>query len=240
MFGLSLIFAAQMGLAQIGINNPDPKASLDIQATNPSTPTGQDGILIPRLADYPSTPAEKGQLIFLDGHPTQPDGFYYWDGTDWQSFIISSFSPVEDKAIYVFTGTGYTGSGGTTERTVIFNNRAAYDLTGFTLSSNQIRVGKKGKYLVSFNSALKKSVTPPAYRALYTYRIKVNGTTKMQTATSIPNEGVTATCVSTSDILELQEGDLITATVQKNDEGHSNNEYTGYGTNAITLTYLID
>jgi hypothetical protein len=239
-FGISLLALGSFSLAQIGINTSDPQSSLHIVPSNPSSPTGTDGVLIPRVSDYPSAPAGKGLLIFLDSHPTDSDGFYYWDGEDWKSFIIDSFNRNEEKEVYVFTGVGYSGTGGTGERTVYFTNSAGNDLTGFSVSNNQITIGKKGKYLVSFNSALKKGDSTPVYRATYNYKIKLNGSTQFEVSASIPNENESATGVSTSNIMDLDVGDVINVTVQKNNESHSHNLYTGYGTNAITLSYLID
>ncbi|WP_299098610.1 tail fiber domain-containing protein [uncultured Winogradskyella sp.] len=73
--------------AQVGIGNTDPKASLDITASNQAAPANTDGILIPRIDAFPSTNPtvdQKGMLVYLttfDG--TNPSGFYYWTGGAW-------------------------------------------------------------------------------------------------------------------------------------------------------------
>ena len=66
---LSLAFIFPVFIfGQIGINTTNPKAALDIKASNPSTPNNQDGILIPRVAVFPSTNPtadQNGMLLFL-------------------------------------------------------------------------------------------------------------------------------------------------------------------------------
>lgn len=69
--------------AQVGIGTVNPKALLDIEASNPLAPLSTDGILIPRINNFPvtnPTADQNGMLVFL----TQQVGvnrpnFYYWD-----------------------------------------------------------------------------------------------------------------------------------------------------------------
>lgn len=231
------ILAPMFSFAQVGIKTIAPSASLHVEPTSISSPTGMDGILIPKVKLFP-VPQAKGHTVFLFQHATLPDGFYYWDGTSWVSFL-SNYNRLYDDAIYVATGSGYSASGNT-ENTVLFSTLKAYDPTGFSVSGNQITVGKSGTYLVSFNSALKKTVgTVNENRAIYTYRIKKNGTTVLTTSNSLTNEGTTATSVALSGILGLVQNDVISVTIQKTTETGST-VYTGYGTNCITMTYLND
>lgn len=74
--------------AQVGINNTDPKASLDITASNVATPTNTDGILIARIDDFSlvnPTIDQDGMLVFVTGNGVPTRGFYYWDNgtTSW-------------------------------------------------------------------------------------------------------------------------------------------------------------
>ena len=70
--------------SQVGINTTSPNAALDIEASNSTSPSSSDGLLIPRIEAFPSTDpgfAQNGMLVYListDG-PNNP-GFYYWDG----------------------------------------------------------------------------------------------------------------------------------------------------------------
>lgn len=222
--------------AQVGIGTSNPQATLHLEPNNPFASTGKDGILIPKLNEFPAVAKAEGQTIFLENHSSLPDGFYYWDGQDWNSYLINNFDRSFDNSIYVATGEGYSGSG-TVERTVYFNRLKANNSSGFSVSGNSITIGKTGNYLVSFNSALKKTSTA-SYRATYTYRIKRGTTTLLTTSNSIPNEATTATSVALSGVLQLNAGDVINVTIQKNNESHSDDIYSGYGTNCLTFNYL--
>ncbi|MDC8001610.1 tail fiber domain-containing protein [Aequorivita todarodis] len=90
ILSIALVFFSLNLFAQVGINNTDPKATLDITASNIANPTTTDGILIPRIDDFPSIDplaAQDGMMVFVTGNGTPPKGFYYWDGSIsyWQS-----------------------------------------------------------------------------------------------------------------------------------------------------------
>ena len=69
--------------AQVGIGTTSPNGVLDIAASNTKTPSSTDGILIPRVDNFPASnpaSAQNGMMVFL----TTPDGtndvgFYYWN-----------------------------------------------------------------------------------------------------------------------------------------------------------------
>lgn len=69
--------------AQVGVGNTNPQAQLDISASSTSSPANDDGILIPRMSNFPSAPgaARDGMLIFYTGTAADGKGFYYWDQT---------------------------------------------------------------------------------------------------------------------------------------------------------------
>ncbi len=84
--------------AQVGINTIDPKAQLDITSSNEIAPGITDGILIPRIADFPAsnpTADQHGMMVFLNksqlGHL---EGFYYWNHTlgQWKPIIGDVFA----------------------------------------------------------------------------------------------------------------------------------------------------
>jgi len=86
-----LIFFSFSISAQVGIGNADPKAQLDISATNKEDPANIDGILIPRIDKFPlENPgiAQHGMLVFLGKDVNGfSSGFYYWNstGNKWKS-----------------------------------------------------------------------------------------------------------------------------------------------------------
>ncbi len=127
----TLFFSLFMGCilltnAQIGIGNTDPKASLDITATNVATPSNEDGILIPRVDNFPATNptiAQDGMMVFATGNSAPTKGFYYWDQTtttwnaftgaidaDWYEFGTTTPPNSINDNIYT-TGQVYIGDG---------------------------------------------------------------------------------------------------------------------------------
>lgn len=72
--------------AQVGIGNSDPKAQLDISATNKEEPARIDGILIPRIDKFPiENPGsdQHGMLVFLaKGVTGFSSGFYFWNANE--------------------------------------------------------------------------------------------------------------------------------------------------------------
>lgn len=70
-------------LAKIGINEPTPSAKLHITPSNTFAPNNTDGIIIPRVNNFPSTnptAAQNGMLIYLTTQfGGSIPGFYYWE-----------------------------------------------------------------------------------------------------------------------------------------------------------------
>ncbi|HIB48541.1 MAG TPA: hypothetical protein EYN07_01405 [Flavobacteriaceae bacterium] len=71
-------------LCQVGIGTLTPNAQLDIQASNPAAPLPTDGILIPKVDEFPATnptAAQDGMLLFATGDGSVSKGYYYWNHT---------------------------------------------------------------------------------------------------------------------------------------------------------------
>ena len=77
----------------MGIGTVNPNAILDIRSSNQRSPDVKDGILIPKIDDFPSiTPGanQDGMLVFVTGNNGTPKkGFYYWNNSipNWVPFI---------------------------------------------------------------------------------------------------------------------------------------------------------
>ncbi len=102
-------FCIAFGFSQVGINNTTPQASLDIEASNASSPANSDGILIPRVSAFPSTSpttAQDGMLIFYTGTSASGKGFYYWNQTSTSWVFLSSGSKNSLDAAYDEGGAG--------------------------------------------------------------------------------------------------------------------------------------
>ncbi len=79
---VSLLLCSFTINAQVGIGNTSPKSILDISASNSNNPTSNDGILIPRVNDFPAIDPgadQNGMMVFLTtSQETDDVGFYYW------------------------------------------------------------------------------------------------------------------------------------------------------------------
>ncbi len=94
------IFSATL-TAQVGIGTTSPQATLDIFTIDPSNPSETDGILIPRVDEFPTTnpgAAQDGMMLFVTGNGTAERGLYYWDNTipAWVSFLTTSAERIND------------------------------------------------------------------------------------------------------------------------------------------------
>ena len=94
----ALLIMCFSAAAQVGIGNSNPKAQLDISATNSNDPAVIDGILIPRIEKFPtSNPGteQHGMLVFLNQNVTGfNSGFYYWNSIEnkWKSLAPGAVS----------------------------------------------------------------------------------------------------------------------------------------------------
>ena len=84
--------------AQVGIGTVTPNATLDIKATNQATPANNDGILIPKIDEFPTTAptaAQDGMMVYVTGAGTPAKGFYF--GTRQQ--VPGPFYPLAPQSI---------------------------------------------------------------------------------------------------------------------------------------------
>ncbi|MFC7357889.1 tail fiber domain-containing protein [Jejudonia soesokkakensis] len=106
---LLLIFMSIPLIAQVGIGNIDPKSTLDISATSTVTPSNTDGILIPRMDDFPTTSPtadQDGMMVFATGNGTPAKGFYYWNNDVMSWVAVSGAGGGTLDEAYDFGGAG--------------------------------------------------------------------------------------------------------------------------------------
>ncbi|MAM29913.1 MAG: hypothetical protein CMC13_12900 [Flavobacteriaceae bacterium] len=82
-------FCLQITYAQVGINTVSPKALLEVQASNPATPSVTDGVLLPKIDAFPTinpTADQDGMMVYVTGNGVVEQGFYFWNdsGSSWQ------------------------------------------------------------------------------------------------------------------------------------------------------------
>ncbi|MDR6195325.1 hypothetical protein [Siphonobacter sp. SORGH_AS_0500] len=96
LLSAGLMLATVSAYAQLGVGTSTPKAQLDVTASNPSTPSNTDGLLIPRVSAFPATnptAEQNGMMVFLTtASGNKLPGFYYWNESSkaWKSIYSSS------------------------------------------------------------------------------------------------------------------------------------------------------
>lgn len=143
---LFCVFTINSNYAQVGVGTTNPEATLDIRSSSQTTPTNADGILIPKINNFPTinpTAAKDGMMVYVTGIGTPTKGFYYWD--------IALFNWVAINS----GGTGWSETGNTGTNSVInfIGTTDAQDLTFRTNNIRKMRLTQKGQ-LEFFNTGL--------------------------------------------------------------------------------------
>jgi len=240
----SLIFYSltiALSYAQLGINTTTPKSLLHIESNDADNPTYRDGILIPKVNEIPASGNHKGQTVFLENHPTLPDNFYYWNGTEWHTFL-DGLNRTYDDTLYIAYGTGFTSSS-VTLRYLNFADIKGHDITGFSVNTDSnnhktIKIGKSGLYLIDFSSSFKKTGT--ANRSTYRYEITSNDDIIHFADTSISNETIGSASLNTSFLYQLNENDLIQVKVRKLGPEVGTIAISDFGNHSLILNFLHD
>ena len=95
------LFSTYTQVAQVGIGTTTPNASLEIQASNVASPANTDGLLIPKVDEFPATDpaaAQDGMLLYLTGNGSVSKGFYFWNNnsSSWDQLAGSTVDQVND------------------------------------------------------------------------------------------------------------------------------------------------
>lgn len=136
-----LILASTKAFSQVGINTTTPSAQLDIKASNVATPSNTDGILIPRINNFPSTnptALQQGMMVYLTTTVgSNAPGFYFWDNTStlWKSVGVTNPS------------WGLSGNSGTNPATMFIGTTDNKDII---FKKNSTFSGLIGDYNTSF------------------------------------------------------------------------------------------
>lgn len=161
--------------SQIGIGTSNPQSSLDISISNSLTPRNTDGILIPRVNNFPvSSPTATGLLIYLDdtdNNDPQPDGFYFWNKTRWNyvsgwNYYGNEATSPSTSAIGVALNGDYLGTKDNTDFVVGTNNLERLRVTaagnvaiGKTNPTKRLEVNANNDYIKFENLATKTTST---------------------------------------------------------------------------------
>ncbi|WP_456442246.1 beta strand repeat-containing protein, partial [Psychroserpens sp.] len=161
-----LLVYSQSNFAQVGIGNTDPKAILDITASNQATPSNTDGILIPRIDNFPitnPTAAQQGMIVYLTTTSGgNPPGFYYWDNGigSWASVTgVKKINNLTDgktdfsgRSIFLGTNAGSNDSGASNDNVGVGFKTLNLNISG----TNNTAIGNLAlnKITGNYNTAL--------------------------------------------------------------------------------------
>lgn len=84
IYTLCLCFTSLNFYAQVGIGTTNPNAKLEILSSNQALPENTDGVLIPKINEFPTTAPtllQDGLLVYASGLGSIAKGFYYWNNT---------------------------------------------------------------------------------------------------------------------------------------------------------------
>ena len=99
IFFLFFAFTIVCVQAQVGIGTTDPKAALDIRASSTAAPSNLDGILIPKIDEFPAsnpTAVQDGMMVYATGSGAPGKGFYYWNNSLGTWVSVSGVKKIDD------------------------------------------------------------------------------------------------------------------------------------------------
>lgn len=139
---LGLLFCVPFfGLSQVGINTTTPQAQLDITASNSATPLNTDGLLVPRIDNFPATNptvTQNGMLVYLNTTVgVNNPGFYYWENA------TTSWKPI--SATTTSNSWSVTGNSGTVSGTNFIGTTDNKALDIRTNNTIKVRINGKGQ-----------------------------------------------------------------------------------------------
>ncbi|MPT32485.1 MAG: hypothetical protein E2600_12655 [Chryseobacterium sp.] len=177
-FFVTAVVAANFIFGQVGINNEDPKATLDVTAKT-TDGTKPEGFIAPRLSgeeikgkDAKYLAEQKGTIIYatsassdagVSGTKTiniTAEGYYYFDGSIWQKFNSGTAAAGTEPWYNVATNTGATantqdiyqmGKVGVGFKTPLYNFEIGDNLNnGSYLSLSQSGVNANGQSSLTY------------------------------------------------------------------------------------------
>ena len=93
LYTIALLITSNL-FSQVGIGTTTPQSQLDIRSSNQATPISTDGLLIPKVDQFPATnptAQQQSMLVYLTtAVGTNVPGFYYWNNPTTQWLPLAS------------------------------------------------------------------------------------------------------------------------------------------------------
>ncbi|UGU15899.1 hypothetical protein LS482_19740 [Sinomicrobium kalidii] len=194
---LFLISLQMLAQGTVGINELDPKTTMDINATDPTNPDFDEGIIVPRVTNLNVTdPKEAGLLVFYES-PDNDRGFYWWDGATWWPFISVSQVTADLTIAHAFCKNTFregdmTANTATNLRTIEFDGFKTNDVGNYEVNlDGELVVKRGGKYHVYgvVNVRHVSASTGAGRRDALEAKLYVNGTDASATNGNLNIEG---------------------------------------------------
>ncbi|WP_124980979.1 complement C1q domain-containing protein [Nonlabens xiamenensis] len=159
---------------QIGLGTNDPQALLDMRVSNQAAPDNTDGLLIPRLDEFPAvdpTFNQDAMMVFITGNATAVRGFYYWDNNS-SSWVKVGRDATSDFSLTRVSLSGNQALAATGAQKINFDN-VIFDINNeFDTANNRFVAQQPGYYRVN---AVYHTVTAQSNSNFYGIAVFVNG-----------------------------------------------------------------
>lgn len=220
--------------SQVGINESNPRVSLQVSPSNADSPKPNEGVIVPRVTSLNITdPKSVGLFVFLDYEdnttPQIERGFYWWDGSVWVPFFSMNKLGKDQTVTYVsclntFREGAITTNTATNVRTMQFNSSSlvANDTGNFEINTaNELVIKKAGTYYIQSLISLKSTTDATGARDSYEGIILKNGvepSPALRTAYGFPVAPATVTFDSNTTVsgfITVNENDRISIRINR-------------------------
>lgn len=212
-----ILTSSMMSFAQVGINTENPRATLQIDVKNTTSPDSSTGILIPRVSSNPAQGNENGQLIYN----TTDNAFYFWNGTSWL--------PISSQSTITNSNLNYKYADSRQSSAIEINNSSSET----PVSGTAIEFTLNGEKPVQFHSTVNFSGTSSAFAPLFKLKITNITNSAVEVIDQVSNTFL-------SDGISKYYGNLSLMTIKNLSAGKYKVEVIAYFNNCCNLDFIYN
>lgn len=171
----SLFFTPFYLNAQVGINTDTPKATLHVESSEKDSPSNTDGILIPRIKNFPEikpTEAQHAMLVYLNSDiQNYTEGFYFWNNK------TNKWTPIEGE----FSESNFYKI--TENSPPVNTDKAIYRNGSLSIGTDDIETGAKLLLITNsdtIQSALNIENNNPSTEIITSYGIEIENNSSVE------------------------------------------------------------